>query len=78
MKLKISHFVCLSLLIFTCSLFLYDGKVSAEPGCDFDCINNECCSPGYETQCNGGTYAGICVNACVGGGIEAPVGLCPF
>jgi hypothetical protein len=60
--------------IFT--TFLFGGAVVAQPACEWDC-STICCSPGIEEPCNGGTYGGLCPDACTGPPhVEANI--CPF
>lgn len=79
MNKKLSYILGAIFLTLTFSTFIYSGAVSAQPPCDWDCINTDCCSPGYEFMCNGGTYGGLCPTACIGPShMEAPIGMCPF
>jgi hypothetical protein len=55
------------------------GTVSAQPSCEWDCTTTDCCSPGIEKPCNGGTYGAFCPDACIGAGaFEMPFGTCPY
>jgi hypothetical protein len=71
--------ILLSAFLLVLSACFIEDSVLAQPSCEWDCMNTDCCSPGYELPCNGGTYAGICVTACVGPAhVEAPPGTCPL
>lgn len=78
-RFKIKFPLLLLGLALALSVSLFDGFVIAQPPCDWDCQTTDCCSPGYELMCNGGTYGGVCPNACVGAGAYTmPIGQCPY
>lgn len=79
-KRKILQTIALTTLTFTASwtIGIFGGATLAQPTCDWDCMTMDCCSPGYQLPCNGGAFASMCPDACVGAGaFEAPSGTCP-
>lgn len=65
-------------LVMTSIASLMEGPVSAQPACEWDCMTMDCCKPGVEKPCNGGSYP-ECPDACVGAGAyEMPLGTCPY
>lgn len=70
-------YICAGIFLVIFSIIMSSTAVFAQPSCEWDCMTTDCCAPGHEFMCNGGTYGAFCPTACIGAGAwEAPIGMC--